>query len=92
MYLRSENSYCGECNTRASLALKLKNESILQSLHEMEASCGYQERFEIYLDSKNIAKLFVEQERMRQRWDQISSKGERNAIDSMFTVGKSDHM
>ena len=92
MYLRSENSYCGECNTRASLALKLKNESILQSLHEMEASCGYQERFEIYLDRKNIAKLFVEQERMRQRWDQISSKGERNAIDSMFTVGKSDPM
>jgi hypothetical protein len=92
MYLGGRNSSCGDCITRASLALKLNNQRILQSLHEIEASRGYQERFEIDLESSNVAKLFVEQERMKQRWDQICSKDERKDIYCMFTVGKSSHI
>lgn len=34
---------------------------------------GYQDRFESDLKSENIAKLFVEQKRMKQRWEHLYS-------------------
>ena len=89
------NDYCKDCNARALLILKQTNTNILQSLHEWEALCGYQERFESDLKSEEVAKLFEEQIRMKQRWDQLynmstsEQRKNKKCIGSMFIVERS---
>ena len=94
-YLLGNNDYCKDCNARALLILKQMNTNILQSLHEWEALCGYQERFESDLKSEEVAKLFEEQIRMKQRWDQLynmstsEQRKNKKCIGSMFIVERS---
>jgi hypothetical protein len=94
-YLLGNDDYCKDCNARALLILKQTNTNILQSLHEWEALCGYQERFESDLKSEEVAKFFEEQIRMKERWDQLYSistseqRKNKKDIGSMFIVERS---
>lgn len=96
IYLLGEGSYCGDCNERAILALEQTNERILRTLHQWEEMLGYQDRFESDLKSENFAKLFVEQKRMKQRWEHLYSIAtseqkqgttSKRYLDEMFIVG-----
>ncbi len=73
IYLLGEGRYCGHCNERAISALEQTNEHILRTVHQWEEMHGYQDRFESDLKSENITKLFVEQKRMKQRWEHLYS-------------------
>ena len=94
-YTYGEDKFCGDCNERALLILKQTNKRILQYLHEWEALYGYQERFESDPKSEHVASLFVEQGRMKQRWDHLYSKSnseqrkKKKDIGCMFAVGRS---
>jgi hypothetical protein len=70
-YLRGEESFCRDCNMRVSLILNQTNEYVLRKLHELEARCGCHERYESDPKNENVTGLFVEQTRMKQRWDQL---------------------
>ena len=95
VYLLGKDTFCGDCNERALLALEQTNERILRTLHQWEALHGYQDRFVSDLKSENIAKLVIEQKRMKQRWDHLygistveqKQGASKKYIDDMFIVG-----
>jgi hypothetical protein len=70
-YLRGEESFCGDCNSRVSRILKETNEYVLSKLHELEALCGCHERYDSDPRYESITDLLVEQTRMKQRWDHL---------------------
>jgi hypothetical protein len=70
-YLHGEESFCGDCNSILSLILKHANEYVLCKLYELEALCDYPDRYESDPMNETITDLFVEQTRMKQRWDQL---------------------
>lgn len=67
------DGYCEDCRDRAITVLKRANRDILERLHEWESACGYQDRFEIDLESNDFVKLYAEHTRMKQRWDHLST-------------------
>ena len=54
-----------------SWILKETNEYVLSKLHELEALCGYHERYDSDPRNESITDLLVEQTRMKQRWDHL---------------------
>jgi hypothetical protein len=73
LHSHGSDGYCEACRERARSVLKQANRAILERLHEWESACGYQDRFEIDLESNDFAKLYAEHTRMKQRWDQLST-------------------
>ena len=67
------DGYCEDCRDRAISVLKRANRDILERLHECESVCGYQDRFEIDLESNDFIKLYAEHTRMKQWWDELST-------------------
>jgi len=67
------DGYCEDCRDRAISLLKRANRDILERLHGWESACGYQDRFEIDLESNDFVQLYAEHTRMKQQWDQLST-------------------
>jgi hypothetical protein len=72
-HLRSGSvGYCENCSERAIALLKQANISILELVHEWESIYGYQDKFEIDIESDDIAELDTKLQTLKQRWNQLS--------------------